>query len=258
MEVYQHFRPEEYPFIDRVKEWVDLVVDRHQTKRTDFLDPRQIYIFSTIVSGEPLLTTALYGGSPEAERKRAILTPHYEQVDQNDFGLAVLEISSSDQRFSKLKHQDVMGALLGLGLKRNKIGDIHLHQTYCHCVVAEEMASFIQMQLHQIHRLQVRSEIIPTERLHPRADAYAEMVFSVASLRLDNILSDAVRLSRAKIVSPIKAGDCKVNWKIEQNPAALLSEGDVVSLRGFGRIRIFEINGPTKKGRWKVKAGKLL
>lgn len=258
MSIYQHFRPEEHPFIDRVTEWIDAVVHRHQRKRTDFLDPRGTYILSAIASGEPDVKWAMDGGDSSAERKRAVLVPHYDVLDKQDFGLTVLSITSADQQFSKLKHGDVMGALLGLGIKRDKLGDIYLHNDFCHCVVAEEIAPFIIMHLHQVHRMQVTTEEIALEQLQPTADEYAEMEFSVASLRLDGILSEAVRVSRAKILQPIKSGACKINWKVEQNPAAELGEGDVVSLKGFGRIRILAVEGPTKKGRMRVKAGKLL
>ncbi len=258
MNIYQHFRPEEHSFIDRAAEWIDLALHRHQKRRTDFLDPRQAYILETMASREPDVQFQLDGGVPSAERKRAVLAPHYEEVDREDFGLAVLSIASTDQRFADLKHGDVMGALLGLGIKRDKLGDIYMHDGFCHCVLAEEIAPYIVMHLHQVHRVQVTASEIALDELKPAAEEYVEQSCSVASLRLDNVLSEAVRMSRAKILQPIKAGDCKVNWKVEQNPAAEVGEGDVLSLRGYGRYRIMAVEGPTKKGRMRVTIGKLL
>lgn len=258
MNLYQHFRSDEHPFIDRISEWIQAVSERHQQKRTDFLDPRQAYILSTIAAGEPDIVWELDGGDAAAERKRAVLAPHYDVIEREDFGLAVVSFTSADQRFSKISHGDVLGALLGLGIKREKLGDIYLHNDYCHCVVAEEIAPFIHLHLHQVHRVQVTTELISIEQLHALTAEYEEMDFTVASLRLDGILSEAARISRSKIMAPIRSGACKVNWKVEQNPAAELGEGDVVSFKGFGRYRILRIEGQTRKGRIRVKVGKFL
>jgi RNA-binding protein YlmH len=75
-------------------------------------------------------------------------------------------------------------------------------------------------------------------------------------MRLDGIVSDVFRISRAKILVPIQAGRCRVNWKPEEDPGKPLKEGDVVSLQGFGRFKVLEVEGVTKKGRLRVKVGK--
>ena len=82
------------------------------------------------------------------------------------------------------------------------------------------------------------------------------MSLSVASMRLDGIVSDVCRLSRAKALVPIQAGRCRVNFKTESDPSKPLKEGDVVSLQGFGRFRVLEVEGVNKKGRTRVKIGK--
>jgi RNA-binding protein YlmH len=57
-------------------------------------------------------------------------------------------------------------------------------------------------------------------------------------------------------VEPIRAGRCRVNWKTEEDPSQQLHEGDVVSFKGFGRFKVLEVDGVTKKGRIRVKIGK--
>ncbi|MNI61845.1 hypothetical protein D3C73_1171350 [compost metagenome] len=75
-------------------------------------------------------------------------------------------------------------------------------------------------------------------------------------MRMDGIISDVFRLSRAKVLVPIQAGRCRVNWKQEEDPSKPLKQGDVISLQGFGRFKVIEVEGVSKKGRIRVKIGK--
>ncbi|GIQ67943.1 RNA-binding protein [Xylanibacillus composti] len=254
--IYEHFHPDERHFVDRVQEWVERAGDRHETVRTDFLDPRQIQIVLALANRNVDVAVDFFGGAERAERKRAWIAQDYRQPTQDDFGIALMAIASPEPQFDQLDHGDVLGAVLGLGIKRDKLGDIHLHADRCHLLCAEEMADYIRIHLNQVHRLSVTADRIPLEQLAPVDTKLEELSLSVASLRLDGIVSDVVRVSRAKVLQPIKAGRCKVNWKVEENPSVQLREGDVVSLKGFGRFQVLSIDGVTKSGRMRVKIGK--
>ncbi|WP_405082469.1 RNA-binding protein [Paenibacillus chitinolyticus] len=254
-EIYGHFHPDEHAFVDRAQEWVENAA-HHKVKRTDFLDPRQAFILRTLVNRNPDVNCRLDGGYPDAERQRAILGPDYLDLPGEDMGLRVLSVESGDSKFQALSHGDYMGAILALGMKRDKVGDINVSEQGCHFVVAEEAADYLHLNLSQVHRVHVTTEILPIDKLRPSAVKLEEMSLSVASLRLDGIVSDVFRLSRAKVLIPIGSGKCKVNWKPEENPSVPLQEGDVVSLQGFGRFRVLEIEGVTKKGRTRMKVGK--
>lgn len=258
IEIYEHFHADERGFVDRAVEWVERAAQLHELKRTDFLDPRQAFILQTIVNRHPDVTLRLDGGHPEAERRRAIIAPEYRYLDGEEMGLSVLSVTSGDQKFLALDHGDYMGAILSLGMKRDKIGDIHVLDEGCHCIIAEEVSHYMNTQLRQVHRIQVQTEILPIDRLQTANVRLEEMNLTVASFRLDGISSDAFRLSRAKIVLPIKAGRCRVNWKVEEDPSKLLKAGDVVSMQGLGRFKVLEIDGVTKKGRNRVKIGKFV
>ncbi|MNJ60377.1 hypothetical protein D3C77_561000 [compost metagenome] len=172
--------------------------------------------------------------------------------------MKVLSITSSDQKFISLQHSDYLGAILGLGLKRDKIGDIHVHEDGCHVVVTEEISAFLDVNLRQVHRVGVLTEIVELDALRTASAALEPLDITVASLRLDGIASDVFRLSRSKIVIPIRAGRCRVNWKNEEDPSKLLRAGDVVALQGFGRFKVLETDGMTKKGRHRVRIGKFV
>lgn len=256
--VLMHFHPEERPFVERMAEVVGRVSDRHEVRVTDFLDPRQADIADMLVRRHPELHALFAGGHPEAERTRAVIAPDYIPLAPEDANLALVRISSADEGLSQLDHGDYLGALLGLGIKREKIGDLHVSPDGCQCVVAGEMADYINLHLRQVHRVRVWTDVLPIAALEPVLPQTAELTLSVASLRLDGVAGDVWRLSRAKVLEPIKAGRCRVNWKVEDNPARLLQEGDTVSLRGFGRFRLERVEGETKRGRLRVTVAKFV
>lgn len=257
-DLYVHFHPDERPFVDRALEWVERAAERHAAVVTDFLDPRQQFILQSIAGREPDIALRLDGGYPEAERRRAVIVPSYRDPEDVHAGIAVLAVEASGGKFVGLDHGDYLGALIGLGIRRDVIGDLHVREDGCHCLVTEEMAGFLHTHLTQVHRVPVRTDILPREALRVVRPEMEEAVITVASLRLDGVASDAFRISRSKIMDPIRAGRCRVNWKTEEDPSARLAEGDVVSLKGFGRFKILRVDGPTRSGRLRVTIGKFV
>jgi RNA-binding protein YlmH len=257
-EIYEHFHPDEHRFVDRAWEWVCKAHENHAVKRTDFLDPRQAYILTTLVRRHGHVELRLDGGYPDAERKRALVAPDYRWLDDEDIGIKVLSVVPVDNKYTELDHGDYMGAILGLGLKRDKIGDIHVLERGCHCLVADDIAEFIRLHLSKVHRVPVLTAVLPLAELQTAPAALQELSVTVASPRLDGIAGDVFRLSRSKVLEPIKAGKVKVNWKVEEDPAKPLKAGDVVSMAGFGRFKVLEMDGVTKSGRTRVKVAKFV
>ncbi|EXX91706.1 RNA-binding protein S4 [Paenibacillus darwinianus] len=257
-DLYVHFHPDERAFVDRAAEWIDHAANRHEVRRTDFLDPRQSHILTVLANREPDALFRLDGGYQDAERRRAIIAPAYRDIEDEPAGIVVLSVSSADQSVAQLDHGDYLGAILGLGIKRDRIGDIHVHSDGAHFLIAEEVADYMNINLRQVHRVHVLTDILPIGQLRTVKPELEEMSFTVASLRLDGICSDVYRISRAKIVDPIRAGRCRVNWKAEEDPSTPLKEGDVVSIQGLGRFKVLTVEGVTKKGRIRVRAGKFI
>ncbi|MNW29389.1 hypothetical protein D3C74_62430 [compost metagenome] len=258
LDVYDHFRPEERPFVDRAWEWIVNAGQYHEVKLSDFLDPRQCSIVESLANRHPDVVVRLDGGYQGAERRRALIAPDYMDVDNEPMRMKVLSITSGDQKFITLQHGDYMGAILGLGLKRDKIGDIHVRDDGCHVIVTDEIAPFLDMNLRQVHRISVFTDIVDLESLRTTEAELEPLELTVASLRLDGVVSDVFRLSRSKALIPIKAGRCRINWKTEEDPSKPLKAGDVVALQGFGRFKVLRADGITKKGRLRVTIGKFV
>lgn len=255
-DIYVHFHPDERSFIDQVDDWLQRVRRDHAIKLTDFLDPRQQFIVQSLTNRYDDIQVLFDGGYEDAERKRGWIAPDYRRAEDAEFNISVLSITSNDRKLADLDHGDYMGAILGLGLKRDKIGDIHVLAEGCHCLAADETIDYLDVHLRQVHRVNVLTEIVSINELNVGPVTLDEITFTAPSLRLDAIISEATRQSRSKVMLPIKAGHCRVNWKVETDPAASLSEGDLISLKGFGRYKILTIGGKSRKDRIHISVGK--
>jgi RNA-binding protein YlmH len=253
MSLYHHFRQDEHPFVERVLEWTARVSGRYERILTDFLDPRQAFIARSLAQREVGFFFAEYGGYGHAERVRGIFYPEYMDPDPGNYALALLTIRGSNQ-FLNLEHRDYLGSLLGLGIKREKFGDILVHDSYAQIIVAREITDYVRLNLTQVHRVRVTAEISEPEQVAVPAQSFRRLSFTVQSPRIDAILGDVFHLSRAKVVPPIQNGRVKVNWREINDPSYRLEEGDVVSFKGFGRFKVALIGGETKKGRTKIEA----
>jgi RNA-binding protein YlmH len=253
--VMQHFRPQERPFVERMLELAERVEERQIPALTDFLDPRQVKIAQSI--SRTVSDVALFadGGYEGAERQRALFVPSYWWPQEEDFGLSYLRIKTPGE-YVKLEHGDFLGALVGLGLKRGKLGDISLHEGGCDVVVAKDIGDFVRLHLNQVGRAVVHVEAIERADYVVRKVEFLEKSCTVMSLRLDSVAAEAFGLSRTKVVEPIRAGKLQLNWQTVDDPAAAVEEGDVISLRGHGRVKVLEVGGESRKGRTFLKIGK--
>jgi RNA-binding protein YlmH len=256
MNIYQHYRPEEHEFVDRVLELKTETLERYSVKVTDFLDPREQEIFQTIIGNDQEVQLAMWGGSSFSERKRAVLYPDYHVVSKDDFQLVYYEISYA-AKFTNIEHRDVLGSLMNIGVKRSKFGDILIDGDRVQFVCAKEIAGFIEMNLTKIGKSSIKIQPVQEDALLTMKEAYEERSGTVSSLRLDAVLAEIYKLSRSKASPLIAQGRVKLNHKITDHPSLEVMEGDEISLRGFGRSKLISIDGVTKKERWRIRYGVL-
>ncbi|WP_018132783.1 YlmH family RNA-binding protein [Effusibacillus pohliae] len=252
-----HYRPEEKTFVRRMLELADRAASRHAPCLTGFLDPRQVRIATNIARTVGDVAVFADGGWDGAERKRVLLAPDHWMPEPDELALCWLRIEVPGESVT-LKHGDYLGALLGLGLKREKIGDLSVQPAGCDLVAARDVEEFLRLHLHQVGRASVRVLPIEKAEFRPPQIELAEREFTVMSLRIDAVAAESFQLARSKIVDPIKAGKLQLNWQTVTDPSMPVEAGDVISLRGMGRIRVLEIGGQTKKGRTVIRIGKYL
>lgn len=254
MALYQHFRPDEKPFIDEILEWAEDVRTRFIPKLSDFLDPRQQHIASTIIGGDAEVTLSLAGGSSMAERKRVLLLPPYYREEDKDHGLALFSVDYPS-KFASIGHRDLLGSLMGLGLKREKFGDLLLKDGQVQFVVAREIAEYVELNLTKVGKTPVKLARVPLEEILTVDKQWDERSGTVSSLRLDAVLAEVYHWSRSKSTEFIQKELVKVNWKIVNQPSYPLESGDELSVRGKGRCKLIAVEGETKKGKWRIVTG---
>lgn len=230
---------------------------------SDFLDPYQKSIFQKVFSGLSDINYVLDGGYAGAEREIAVFCPDFVVLDEFDYTdyvdkrpISVLQVEVKNA--SGLTHRDYLGSLMGLGIKREKIGDILVRAEGCNIFVLSEIADYIIYNLNKIADSKAVVQIGDLDEVEIPDSKVREINSTVASLRLDSVASAGFGISRSKITEFIKAQKVNLNWETIDSLTKQVKEGDTISIRGKGRVILQEVGGTTKKGRIGVVLKKLL
>lgn len=218
-----------------------------------FLTPQEGAEVSRAYANRRDVALQLDGGFAGAERCVAVFTQPDWGVYQPYEVLAGLRLAHRAQDI--VRHQDVLGAVLGLGLSRDVLGDILIEPGRASTVCLASMAGFIMAELDKVGRVGVKVSRLALEELPSLAPALQEKQASVASLRLDAVLAAAFNLSRGDAAEAIKAGRVQLAHRECLNPAQAVAAGDILSLRGKGRARLLAANGLSRKGKLRITLG---
>lgn len=210
---------------------------------TNFLTPAEIEQALEILRGHVFCVS---GGFDEAERRVIEIGTSEDMIMQF---CTVIRIKACN---CELSHRAVLGSILGLGIKREMIGDIILADNVCDVIIMNEMKEFVLNNLVKVGREKVVvSEVSFDELLKADSNAHTQNI-SVASLRIDAIMSSALGISREKSSLLINQEKVLINFLPCKNVSKSVKEGDLISVRGFGRIKLLEVLGETRKGRVRV------
>jgi photosystem II S4 domain protein len=218
---------------------------------SDFLSPPEQAEAQRLFQRLTDIHIATWGGYPQAERQRLAIARPDLPLEVNDTPLALLQVAGNFL-FDPASHRDFLGAVLGTGLVRAKIGDILVGgERGAQVIVVPEVAEFLGLQLSQVRSVPVKTQVIPWGELRVRPPQQKQLTTVEASLRLDAIASAGFGMSRSKMADLISAGDVRVNWKTITQPSHALKTGDLVAIRGKGRLTVGEV-AVTKKERYRV------
>jgi RNA-binding protein YlmH len=233
---------------------LDLAENASKTGRyriSDFLDPHSANVAEIIAANLGTVHMETYGGFQPAERARvAFIDNNYQ--GKVDFNLACFLIQW-DKRYYNLGHRDILGAFMGMGCKREILGDIVLVDDGAQFVCDKEFTNYVNSNLTQIGRAPVTLKVITPEELKVKEEKVKIIHATVAALRLDSVAAAGYGTSRSRMADEIKGKNVKVNWKDAKNAAQAINEGDVISFRGRGRVEVEEVRGVTKKGRLSIQ-----
>lgn len=255
--VFQHFRPEERPFIERINDWHNQAMNEYRPILTNFLDPRQIFLIETVLGKmDQEFRYWQAGGYNQAERRRVIFAPGYFTPESKDYQIQLFQIHYP-HKFARLSHGRILGTLINSGIDRDQFGDIITDGTNWQFFGVKSLSDYFSNQITKVGPIHVRIEAIPAiETLMPEVDWEDEHLI-VTSMRLDAIVSETFHISRQRSKKLIEAKQVQVNWLVVDRPDFQVDLSDMLSVRKYGRILIKDVLGQTRKERIKLAIGTL-
>ncbi len=187
------------------------------------------------------------GGWPDAERVQVCFHPAWAEPEFTAVWVGVRWAA----KFARVEHRDLLGSLLALGMDRGFFGDLIALEDRAYLLALPEAAARLPMEWDKAGNVPIRVTILEEAPAFeaPRGE---EMRDTVASLRLDCVLSAGLRTSRSRAAEMIRAGLVSVEHAPEERTDRLLMPGQLLSIRGFGRIRLLEVGDRTRKDRLPV------
>lgn len=222
-------------------------IKNRKYKLSGFLTPFEQSMAETIANSLGDLKVEFDGGFVGAERQRAAFC-HEDFEGTPVFEISVIK-SEWNGEFARLSHGDVLGSLMSLGVEREHIGDIIATKDFARIIVDAKMLNYFVSNLTRIGNTAVVTSEDELENISPKEERVKEIKATVASLRVDSIAAAGFGMSRSKAATEISAEKVKLNWQTVKNSSQSIKEGDILSMRGRGRLEVAEIRGQTKKGR---------
>lgn len=223
--------------------------DKNIPASTDFLSPQQQARAQDCLrlAGIPETAYVSQGGYEGAERQVLLFLPDWMEAENAESPIRCLRASFREDEAPT--HRDFLGSLMGMGIVREKVGDILVAGGSADLLVLESVADFLLQSWTSAGRTRLSVTAIEPENLHIPAVRRKEVRDMVSSLRLDAVAASGFRLARGKAAALIESGKVQLNWRECVKPDKPLEAGDVVSARGFGKFELAEVGGLTRKGR---------
>ena len=221
--------------------------DRNVPVYTGFLDLRQQSLavnHCKSIHAQP----HLIGGYEDAERRVCAFLPDY--LDETSFdGIACIRVQTAASLQKPLTHRDYLGSLMGMGVKRETIGDILVRDDGADILVLREMQTFLCTNFQKAGHMRLEARMIELSDLAVPIAKTIIIRDTVPSLRLDCVIASAFRLSRGGAGEYIDAGRVFVNGAQILKRDYKTAEGDKLTIRGKGKAVLKSIGGLSKKER---------
>ena len=187
------------------------------------------------------------GGFDAAERVQVCFHPAWTEAEFTGVWLQIRWAA----KFARVGHSDLLGSLMALGMDRSFFGDLIAMEDCAYLCALPEVARRLPHEWEKAGHIPLTVTLLDEPPIFemPRGE---EMRDTVASLRLDCVLASGMRTSRAKAAEMIRAGLVSVEHMPEERVDRLLEAGQLLSVRGFGRIRLISVGDRTRKDRLPV------
>ena len=243
--------PEERLLLAKLWDKVATGIRRNIPANTCFLSPREQEMANYLFGCPEGLH--FFGGYPDAERKMLVHLPDYlEESALYEEDSPCICLRAAFFQGDSPSHRDFLGALMGAGVARETVGDICVGEGSCDFFVTAEIAPYLLQNFTSAGRTKLHLEQIPlTDACIPEPEV-KEIKDTLASLRLDSVISSGFRIGRSLAAQYVTSGKAAMDSLPCEKPDKPVSEGTKISVRGLGKIKLVKVNGKTKKDRISV------
>ena len=226
------------------------LIDYGVNTSTDYFYPPNIWSKILVIKSKLNCQVTTYGYFAESERRVISFTEVSEELNP----IQLIRIKNLS-KFKELTHKDYLGALMGLGLKREKMGDLIVKDNFCYLPTFQEIGDIIINELKTVGKNPVEVEFSSESNIEYKFEEYEILI---ASNRLDALISSITKLSREDSVKIIEKGEVSVNYLEIKEKSFEIKDESRISIKGFGKFTFVGIVGKTKKDKMKVLVKKFI
>ena len=243
--------PEDRMLLAKLWDKINAGIRKNIPANTCFLSPRELEM-ARFLFGEPE-GLCVFGGYADAERKMLVYLPEYlDKASLLEEDSPVVCLRAAFYQGDTLNHRDFLGALMGAGIGRETVGDICVGKEHCDFFVTQEIAPYILQNFTSAGRAKVQLTRISLAEAEIPEPEIKEIRDTMASLRLDSVIASGFRIGRSLAAQYVNTGKAAIDGLPCEKPDKTVSEGMKISVRGLGKIKLYAVNGRTKKDRISV------
>ena len=247
-------------FIANVIDKARFANEKNRFQYMHFFDLTEQKLIKRTLDSQKVKYYELFGGYEQAERKILLIYPgkimenikdieNYKKEKHNET-VCILRIDLPKEQYGEYEHRNYLGALMKLGVKREKIGDIVVRNDGADIIISTDIEGFLKNNINYFTRFKKsKIQIVPIEELKYVEPKKEIIKINVSSMRLDCIVAELARCSRNEANKLIEEERVFVNFEEELVSSKKIEENTYITSRGKGRFKVLEISGETKSGR---------
>ena len=195
-----------------------------------------------------------FGGFDDAERKKAkIISNEYYDVD---YDIVCLK-AKFNNKFNRVEHRNILGAVHNLGINFNRFGDIIVLENEVYIFVDDEIADYIAMEFTKAGRVNLDFQRVDLTEVKIEKK-YEDFEIVSSSFRIDSIVAKITNKSRSKVKEFLEQDFIKLNHVILRNGEKTCTPDDIISIRKYGRYVVKDYTQNKKSLKYRITISKLV